>query len=46
MGKALRRRTFRKSPRVYWWLVICWSVLGLLFAFVAAGFAFIFLVVA
>jgi len=42
MGKALRRKTFIRSPRVFWWGLVCWSILGLLFALVVAGFVYIF----
>lgn len=46
MGKALRRKTFVRSPRVFWWGLACWSVISLLFGLVVAGFVFIVLVVA
>jgi hypothetical protein len=41
MGKALRRKTFIRSPRVFWWGLACWVVIGVLFALVVAGFGYI-----
>jgi len=41
MGKALRRKTFIRSPRVFWWGLACWLVIGVLFALVVAGFGYI-----
>jgi uncharacterized membrane protein len=46
VGKALRRKTFIRSPRVFWWGLACWVVIGVLLALVVAGFVFILLVVA
>jgi hypothetical protein len=44
MGKALRRTTFRKGPRVIWWGIVAWTVLGFLFVMVALGFVYVFTV--
>lgn len=41
MGKALRRKTFIRSPRVFWWGLACWVVIGVLFGLVVAGFGYI-----
>jgi hypothetical protein len=44
MGKALRRATFQKGPRVIWWGLVAWIVLGFLFVMVALGFVYVFTV--
>jgi hypothetical protein len=44
MGKALRRKTFQKGPRVIWWGLVAWTVLGFLFVMVALGFVYVFTV--
>ena len=44
MGKALRRTTFRKGPRVIWWGIVAWTVIGFLFVMVALGFVYVFTV--
>lgn len=44
MGNALRRRTFRKSPRVLWYGALAWTVLVLCVLLLVAGFVLVFTV--
>lgn len=41
MGKALRRKTFQKGPRVIWWGLVAWLVIGVLLAVFVGGFVYI-----
>ena len=41
MGKALRRKTWIRSPRIFWWSLVCYTILGVLFALVVLGFVLV-----